>query len=358
METQPAERITANDEERLRQGFEIQTVFSWPVRDGRLDVETAVASDANGPILRIDYAPGALVSRINKGLRRRKEKSILGFGIEPATGRWTKGPDDDGNDNADQPGAQRVVPIVQDNKNAILIRLAGEPGAEQVMTTLQHALARGLEVVFQLEEGETLSEPTPSRDNRRAILAFEASEGGAGVLGRLANEPGNLSRVALAALDIMHLENVEAAIIAADPDLLKEKEGSNCVKGCYRCLLSYYNQPDHELIDRANKEVRRILLRLARSAVKTAASKPSANGAWAEALARWKLPATDAAPLSVGELSLPLVWRSHLVAAATRPLIETDRSMIAHMGFTVIEVSAEPGVDVPTELAALLGHAS
>ncbi|MEI2776020.1 MAG: hypothetical protein V9G19_08625 [Tetrasphaera sp.] len=31
----PAERITANDEERVRQGFDIQTVFSWPRRDGR-----------------------------------------------------------------------------------------------------------------------------------------------------------------------------------------------------------------------------------------------------------------------------------------------------------------------------------
>lgn len=30
VETLPAERITANDEDRQRQGFEIQTVFSWP----------------------------------------------------------------------------------------------------------------------------------------------------------------------------------------------------------------------------------------------------------------------------------------------------------------------------------------
>ena len=38
VETQPAERITANDEERQHQGFDIQTVFAWPVRDGALDV--------------------------------------------------------------------------------------------------------------------------------------------------------------------------------------------------------------------------------------------------------------------------------------------------------------------------------
>ncbi|MBA3448954.1 MAG: hypothetical protein H0T56_15370 [Pseudaminobacter sp.] len=92
VETTPAERITANDEDRQRQGFEIQTVFSWPVRDGRLDVDSAIAADAKGPTLSIHYSPGALISRINKGLRRRKEKSLLGFGIDAATGRWTKAP--------------------------------------------------------------------------------------------------------------------------------------------------------------------------------------------------------------------------------------------------------------------------
>ena len=44
---------------------------------------------------------------------------------------------------------------------------------------------RGIAVVFQLEEGEILGEPLPARDNRRAVLAYEAAEGGAGVLGLL-----------------------------------------------------------------------------------------------------------------------------------------------------------------------------
>ena len=39
--------------------------------------------------------------------------------------------------------------------------------------------------MFQLEEGETLTEPVPNRDDRKAVLAFEATEGGAGVLTRL-----------------------------------------------------------------------------------------------------------------------------------------------------------------------------
>ena len=90
--------------------------------------------DPEGPVLRIDYASGALISRINKGLRRRKQKTILGFGIDPASGRWTKGPDEDDGDGEGPDGAiiQRVNPIVQDNKtNAALFRIAGEPEASR-----------------------------------------------------------------------------------------------------------------------------------------------------------------------------------------------------------------------------------
>lgn len=85
------------------------------------------------------------------------------------------------------------------------------PPGPGTLTTLQHALTRGLEVVFQLEEGEILTEPTPSRERRRAILAFEATEGGAGVLGRLVAEGDGMARVARAALDLMHLENRDRA---------------------------------------------------------------------------------------------------------------------------------------------------
>jgi hypothetical protein len=178
VETLPTERITANDEDRQRQGFEIQTVFTWPQRHNVLDVRQAIAADGTGPVLSLDYAPGATVTRLNKGLRRRKEKSILGFGIDPASGRWVGSADDaDGDNPPDAPVKQRVVPMVQDHKNTLLVRLKDKALPDATMATLQHALARGLEIVFQLEEGEVLTEPVPARDNRRGLLAFEASEG-------------------------------------------------------------------------------------------------------------------------------------------------------------------------------------
>src|SRR5262249_40973434 len=204
VETRSAERITANDEDRQRQGFEIQTVFSWSQRDGGPDVSAAVAGDSEGPILSLSYAPGAAICRLNKGLRRRKEKSIFGFGIDPATGRWTGSPTEGDDEDPSEPVKQRVVPIVQDHKNALLLRIAGEPLSAESMTTLQQGIASGLEIVYELEEGEIQTEPVPTRENRRGILTFEATEGGAGVLGRLTTDPKALATVARAALELMH----------------------------------------------------------------------------------------------------------------------------------------------------------
>jgi len=362
VETRPADRITANDEERQRQGFDIQTVFAWPERDGRIDFESAVAKDADGPILRLDYASGATISRVNKGLRRRKEKTVLGFGIDPATGRWTSGPVDGGDEEETPEGAikQRIVPIVQDNKNAALLRLADGALAESSMASLQHALARGLEIVFELEEGEILTEPTPSRERRQAILAFEATEGGAGVLGRLVSESDAMARIARAALDLMHFEaaSVDVAIAAADPSRLSDRPDSLCVKGCYRCLLSYYNQPDHELIDRADDAVRLVLLRLARSTVAPvgrAAASGTSNGGWPAAFAEWKVPAPDGEPLSVVGAVLPFAWRSYLVAATVTELPPEARTAAEGLGYSLAILPENPGDTPPADLLSLLG---
>ncbi len=358
VETLPAERITANDEDRQRQGFDIQTVFAWPRRDGALDIAASIASDEDGPVLSLAYATGATISRLNKGLRRRKAKSILGFAMDPATGRWTGGPaegDDDGSVNGQV--AQRIVPIVRDNKNALLLRLPTQL-TKAAMATLQHALARGLELVFQLEEGEVLTEPVPSRENRRAILAFEASEGGAGVLGRVAMDAEAVARVARTALELMHFPDIEAAVTSADPSRLIEDEQANCVKGCYRCLLSYYNQPDHELIDRTDDEVRSILLRLACSKVVPVKPQqaPILNRDWPAALARWGLPAPDGDPLTVKEGTiLPLAWRAHLTAAAIGSIDPEARAAAEALGFTVALLPETPGDTAPPELAELLG---
>ena len=278
VDTRPTQRITADDEDRQRQGFELITTFRWPERDGALSVRRVRVTDDAEEVLAIQYASAATVSRLNLGLRRRKERHVHGFHINPVTGWWSRGDDEDGEPEP-TPGrvpAQRVVPFVQEQKNALHVRFPGDTATETVTrATVQHALRRAMEVRFQLEEGELLVEPLPDRERRAGLLFYEAAEGGAGVLTRIVHEPGTLASVAREALRLIHLDIPDDDSAPIPPaDQLADVEGA-CVKACYRCLLSYYNQPDHDIIDRRDPAARALLVRLAQS--HTAIDEPIAQ---------------------------------------------------------------------------------
>ncbi|MCY4587849.1 MAG: DEAD/DEAH box helicase [Bryobacterales bacterium] len=359
VETAPAERITANDEERIRQGFEIQTVFAWPRKHGRVEVIEASFQTGSATLFTLQYANSADISRINKGLKRRSNKTVLGFLIDPRTGRWAKTEDEDPQEDPppDKVPPVRIVPIVRDRKNALLFRFE-DPGRydPKTIVTLQHALLRGIAVEFQLEEGEILGEPLPDRDNRRAVLAYEATEGGAGVLSRLIEEPDALNRVARKALELMHFDEVEAAVDAGDPGLLKQDDEKACVRGCYRCLLSYFNQPDHEMIDRTGNEVRRLLIELARGTVVLASAPdgPAAQRGWSEVFDQQGVPAPDTTRLDLADVTFPFAWRSHYVAAKDGAIPETLRAEADARGWVLFELPSDPSEGLPAELMAAL----
>jgi len=343
VEAAPADRITANDEERVRQGFDIQTVFSWPKRDGRLQITEADFRCGETSILALQYANSAEISRINKGLKRRKNQTVFGFNIDPRSGYWAKSEDEDPDVDVPPDVAKpvRIVPIVRDRKNALLIRFR-EPEAytPETTATVQHALLRGIEVVFQLEEGEILGEPLPARDNRRSILAYEATEGGAGVLNRLVEDPQALGKVAREALALMHFKKVDEAIAAGDAKLLADREGEACVRGCYRCLLSYFNQPDHELIDRTSDEAKQMLIDLARGEVVLSSAQPRSESAsgWEQAFKDAGLPAPDDSSVNFADQEMDFAWRSHFIAACAAPLTPAARETSDTKGWTVFEL--------------------
>ncbi|MDP1627653.1 MULTISPECIES: DEAD/DEAH box helicase [Pseudomonadota] len=358
VEAAPAERITANDEERVRQGFDIQTVFSWPKRDGCLQITEAEFRCDDKSILSLQYANSAEISRINKGLRRRKDQTVFGFHIDPRSGYWAKSVDEDPEVDVppDVVKPVRIVPIVRDNKNALLFRFT-EPHvyAPESITTVQHALMRGVEVVFQLEEGEVLGEPLPARDNRRAILAYEATEGGAGVLNRLVEDPAALGKVARAALDLMHFDKVDEAIVAGDAGLLTSREGEACVRGCYRCLLSYFNQPDHEMIDRTRLEAQQFLVDLARGEIVPVAGRTQTEEGepWSAVFKAAGIPEPDDTPITLAEQELPFVWRPYFVAALVGKLSSATREVAVAKGWTLFELPVAIEDGLPPELSSM-----
>lgn len=352
VDTEPVERITANDEERQRQAFELQTVFEWGIRHGQVDVSTVLARDDAGDILTLRYGPGATITRINKGLRRRKNPNQFGFFINPRTGWWVKEEvdEDDNGRNDDKLPPQRIVPFVQDSKNALLMQPHGEclPGT---LATLQHALKRGIEAVYQLEEAELLAEPLPDARERQGVLFYEATEGGAGVLTRLANDADALAQVARQALRVMHYDIPDDGPMPSLDDL-RDVPDVKCVAGCYRCLLSYYNQPDHELIHRRDPDALRLLWRLAQVSTELQAPshvpglppEPSALPGWA---GQWQALSAEHAPdlpppasAEAGDQVI-LHWPDHYAAVA---LPDTPRELQAaweDRGYSFIRFPAD-----------------
>jgi superfamily II DNA/RNA helicase len=350
--TQPAERITANDEERQRQGFELQTTFEWAMRENEVDVRRGAAVDDAGALLTVAYGAGATITRLNKGLRRRADKKTFGFRIDPVSGYWAKNEDESEQPDPTITPRQWIVPSVHDRKNALLLRPADELElSEGTLATIQHALLRGIESVYQLEEGEVLAEPMPTRDERKGFLLYEATEGGAGVLTRLVSEGGALAEVARIALGVMHYDLGEDGRDLADAaDGLVDGAASSCVAACYRCLMSYYNQPDHERLDRHDPDALTFLLRLARSRTSFApatgaspappaqpgpAPTDAASRLLAAALARG-LPDPDKTPLTEGGMEFRLIWRNHYVAAIIGISNQDATSRLEDKGFEVV----------------------
>ena len=241
---------------------------------------------------------------------------------------------------------------------------------------MQHAILRGIEAVFQLEEGEMLAEPMPTRDVRNGFLLYEATEGGAGVLTRLVSQETSLASVARRALELMHLA-VDGALPDSTSDL-SDQPGTACVAACYRCLMSYYNQPDHENLDRRDEDARTMLLRLAGArTARMARTQPIAatlTGApgevgvavtvsredrWLAEAARRGFPAPDPEPFVAGARSVRCVWRKHYVAAV---IDEADRPALQPMenlGFEVIRFEDPVSWNGAfAQLASALGHAS
>jgi len=262
-----ADRITSDEEERQRIGYELRTTFRFSDIDGRRDVQAADAIDPAGQcVARLRYGDAATIWRINLGWLRRKNRNQHGFLLDTASGYWATNADLDDGDAQDPLSANsiaRVVPFVEDRRNALTIQFDTQHSDAQ-MASLQAAFRQAIQQLYQLESGELAAEPLPRPDQRRLLLLYEASEGGAGVLRQLVEDPRALPRIAHKAMEICHFNPETGEDLGAQAG-----GGKGCEAGCYDCLLDYANQPDHRLIDR--KLICDVLRQLASSTVQVRA---------------------------------------------------------------------------------------
>lgn len=244
--TRRRDRINSDEEERLRLGYELRTGVRFADRGTGHSSATAQLTDADGePVLRLEYGDTATIWRMNLGWRRRQNKDRMGFQLDVERGFWSKS--EVTKDDPDDPSSNRtvrVIPYVEDHRNALRITPLRQL-CREAMATLQAALKAAIQATFQLEDQELAAEALPDTLDRRSILLFESSEGGAGVLRRLVEDPQLIEEVARRALELAHFDPVNLA------DLRRAAHAhEDCEAACYDCLLTYGNQRDHEHIDR------------------------------------------------------------------------------------------------------------
>jgi very-short-patch-repair endonuclease len=252
--TKRRDRISSDEEERLRQGYELRTAIRFADHGGVISARNAEIHfhpqgvQGKGKLIgRLTYGNSATLWRINLGWRRRANPQQYGFILDIERGYWAHKEDDQSTLEADDPispRTMRVVPFVEDHKNCLLFEPSEGLELEQ-MASLQAALKNAIQVEYQLEDSELAAEPLPNSDERHSILFYESAEGGAGVLRHLVDDPSAFGKVAAQALQVCHFDPQTGEDLRHAPNAKED-----CEAACYDCLMSYYNQMDHRLLDR------------------------------------------------------------------------------------------------------------
>lgn len=243
-------RITSDEEERAREGYEITTHFRFAPDDAPRVVEARAPEGAK--LLTATYAPQTDVWRINHGWRRSADRN--GFTIDQESGLWRKREDDPSEDSGDstlRAPMNSVKPFVLDQRNVLLLRPAAASDDDAFFATLGYALQRAIQYVYQVEEQEIEIEIIGQGDQKR-ILLWEGAEGGTGIWDRLIGDSGAFREIAREGLRICHF----------DPDTGEADPvwDARCTAACYECLLSFRNQPVQRYLDR--RLIREYLLAL------------------------------------------------------------------------------------------------
>ncbi|MBT7825343.1 MAG: DEAD/DEAH box helicase [Bacteroidetes bacterium] len=217
------ERISCEEEERVSTGFNIETFFSVP---GGLDtIKTALLKSDKENLLKMQYLPAAKLIKINTKWRVAKEE---GFPIGLTTGMWKRS-----NQEESAEEIKRVQLFTTDTADALYIEpIKSLALSSEGIITLQYALKRAIENVFQIESNEIGVTHMGSTDHPNIFL-YEASEGSLGILSQFVEDQTLFKKVIIEAISLCRYDDSEY------------KEPAS-----YDDLLAYYNQRDHLILDR------------------------------------------------------------------------------------------------------------
>ena len=221
-------RINCQEEERLREGYDMLNLFEFS------DVSRIISTDigeSDEPVMSMTYDKTAKLILVSKGFKGATEPQ---YRLDPKTGRWLS------KAKAEDIKEHRKVNLFTTSEHDILyIQPTAKLGLDQGgIKSLAYALKRGIETEFKVESGE-LGIWLLGNDGRPNILIYENAEGSLSVLSKIVSDSARFQGVLTAALKICHYNPITFV-----------DEEVNEPKASYRNLLSYYNQRDHEQLNR------------------------------------------------------------------------------------------------------------
>lgn len=227
------QRITCQEEERTRRGYDIKTFFA--VESGFDSIKEAVVKLEKEKLLHIHSIPSARLVNISFKWRTASEN---GYALNLKNGYWQTKKQELQEGSVDE--IRRIKLFTSVTANALFIQPVESlalQGGEDGVITLMYALKRAIENYFQIEANE-IGATIMGEGEIPNLLLYEASEGSLGVLSQLVDNPATFKAVMKEAFSFLFIrDGVE----------IPEEE---LIPASYDDLLSYYNQVHHQSINR------------------------------------------------------------------------------------------------------------
>jgi ATP-dependent helicase YprA (DUF1998 family) len=247
MYTRDRKKISSDEEERLRAGYQIEFYYSQ-----NKDKQEILQINGKENTITFNYEHNGKIIGMNHGLRKDIQENKPGFSYCEACKNWISNSDNAINKhfttskekgNCYRNGkikehyVTNVVLTAEEEHDVLKINYLSKNNYEKeaFAVTLKNALMRAIEIALELDESEIrgFTRPDKNSESQYEIILYETIPGGAGIFQAIVKEPDNFNKIAEKALELMHVF-----------------ETNGCEKACYECLCSYFNQRDHQQLDR------------------------------------------------------------------------------------------------------------
>ena len=257
-EAKELQRITCQEEERTKKGYDIRTYFSEEGdRESRIEANVLLEG---AKLLKIHFIPAARLVHVNFQWRNSPNQ---GYAVNVKSGAWqSQKQEDESKENESKEKVERIELFTTTTANALYIQPVASlvmGGGKDGVITLMYALKHAIENYFQVESNEIGAEIMGEKEIPN-LMIYEASEGSLGVLSQIVDDPKTYENLMQMAFEKCFLDK--------DGIEIPEKD---LKPATYDDLLSYYNQRHHSQINR--NYIRETLKMLKASKIEVSSNK-------------------------------------------------------------------------------------